>query len=275
MNLEKFKRAMRYIFKGIPVNQIYVNVDQIHYGGLLQGKKIVITGGGHGIGEKITRKCVAEGADVIISGRNEDKLRETSAQLGEKCQYCVFDLEHISGIPQFWQEITTISGHVDMLICNAGISLHEGNMLNVSEEQFEKQLKINLESIYFLIKEFISHKTTDEINILCISSERGLQRDDLPYGLSKAALNSLVGGITKRFYKKGVRINAIAPGITTSDLTKKKSQDDLILDRVTPGRYILGEEIAEVACFLLSDASKCISGEVIACDAGEYICSYL
>ena len=85
----------------------------------------------------------------------------------------------------------------------------------------------------------------------------------------------MIGGITKRFYQDGVRINGIAPGITTSDLTKKTVNDDLVLERVTPGRYILGEEIAEVACFLLSEASKCISGEVIACDAGEYLCSYL
>ena len=164
---------------------------------------------------------------------------------------------------------------IDSIVCNAGISLHEGEILNVSIEQFEKQVKVNLESVYFLIKEFIKYKGDNDINILCISSERGFQRDDLPYGLTKAAVNSLVGGITKRYYKKGVRINGIAPGITTSDLTKKSKDDILTLERVTPGRYILGEEIAEVACFLLSDASKCISGEVIPCDAGEYICSYL
>lgn len=58
-------------------------------------------------------------------------------------------------------------------------------------------------------------------------------------------------------------------------MTKKYKDDILTLERVTPGRYILGEEIAEVACFLLSDASKCISGEMIPCDAGEYISSYV
>jgi len=126
-----------------------------------------------------------------------------------------------------------------------------------------------------LIQQFIKNATSEEKTILCISSERGLQRDDLPYGLTKSAMNSLVGGITKRFYRDGVRINAIAPGITTSDLTKKTSEDELSLERVNPGRYILGEEIAEVACFLITPASKCISGEVIACDAGEYISSYL
>ena len=75
---------------------------------------------------------------------------------------------------------------VDSLICNAGISLHEGNILNVSREQFDRQMTVNLESVYFLIQTFMKRKQKDDINIICISSERGIQCDDLPYGLSKA-----------------------------------------------------------------------------------------
>ena len=273
--LNMLKRTGRWIIRGTPIQREYAQIDQINYGEVLKDKKIVITGGGHGIGEKIASKCIAEGASILIIGRNEEKLQNTCNNLGDRSRYLVYDLEDINNLSTLYSKIIEIIGEADSLICNAGISLHEGDMLNVSIEQFEKQMRVNLESSYFLIKEFIKHKDDDELNILCISSERGLQRDDLPYGLTKAALNSLVGGITKRFYKSGVRINAIAPGITTSDLTKKKSSDDITLERVTPGRYILGEEIAEVACFLLSNASRCISGEVIACDAGEYISSYV
>lgn len=273
--IQILKRAAKYIIKGVPVENIYVKIDQIQHGGILTGRNILITGGGHGIGKNIAEKCISEGANVIIVGRNEEKLKETSNELGSSCSYLVFDLENVRELERFWELVRTNNKQIDSIVCNAGISLHEGEILNVSIEQFEKQVKVNLESVYFLIKEFIKYKGDHDINILCISSERGFQRDDLPYGLTKTAVNSLVGGITKRYYKNGVRINGIAPGITTSDLTKKSKDDILTLERVTPGRYILGEEIAEVACFLLSDASKCISGEVIPCDAGEYICSYL
>jgi len=272
---ERLKRFARWILHGVPIKKVYASVNQIHQGEILKGRHIVVTGGGHGIGEKITSKCISEGAYVLIVGRNEDKLKETCQRFGNKADYLVFDLDNASCMESLFKEIIVKMPEVDSLVCNAGVSLHEGNILKVTTDQFEKQIRINLESVYFLIKEFIKNKSNREITILCISSERGIQRDDLPYGLTKAAVNSLVGGITKRFYKSGVRINAIAPGITTSDLTKKTSADDIALDRVTPGRYILGEEIAEVACFLLSDASKCISGEVIACDAGEYLSSYL
>lgn len=273
--MEIVKRTIRYILKGVPQENKYVHIDQIQYGGVLKYRNVLVTGGGHGIGKNIAEKCISEGADVLIVGRNEDKLVETCQTLGEHCKYLVFDLEHVEEIEEFWSYVQKMNPAIDTLVCNAGISLHEGELKNVSCDQFERQMRINLESVYFLIQQFIINKKSAEINILCISSERGFQKDDLPYGLTKAAINSLVGGVAKRYYKDGVRINGIAPGITTSDLTHKCNDDMLTLERVTPGRYILGEEIAEVACFLLSNASKCISGEVIPCDAGEYLCSYI
>ncbi len=158
---------------------------------------------------------------------------------------------------------------------NAGISLHEENIKYVSREGYEKQFTTNLESSYFLAKTFIENqKVNSKINLLFISSERGFQCDDVPYGLTKCAINSLTRGLSRRFYKEGVRVNAIAPGITTSNMTGINNEDNLALDRVASERVFLADEVAEVALFLLSDASMCISGEVIACDAGEYISSY-
>lgn len=276
MNINVVKRALRYIFRGIPVKTVKVDIYQVQYNGLLKGKKIVITGGGHGIGRNIVEKCLAEGAEILIVGSNEDKLRKTAYELGG-ISYIAYDLEDVNNLDRLYSQIIDVLGRIDCLVCNAGISLHEGNLLKVTHEQFEKQIRINLESVYFLTQITIKNRVDKQqlINIICISSERGFQCDDLPYGLSKAALNSFVKGVTKRFYRENVRINGIAPGVTTSDLTKKTNEDDLLLERVVSGRYFLGEEIAEVTCFLLSDATKCISGEVIACDAGEYISSYI
>lgn len=275
-SIDIIKRAIKYVIRGIPTKNIIAEIFTINYGGILNGRNIVITGGGRGIGKCIAKKCIEEGANVLITGSNEHVLQKTCSELGEACSFFVYDLSCISEINDFWKQCSLMmGGNIDSLVCNAGISLHENNILNVSVENFERQLKINLESNYFLIKSFIKEKGAKEINIICISSERGFQCDDLPYGLSKAALNSLVRGISRRFYRNGVRINGIAPGITTSDMTRRKSNDNLELERVASGRIFLGEEIAEVACFLLSNASKCISGEIIACDAGEYLSSYI
>lgn len=275
MNIEIVKRALRYIFRGTPVQIVKVDIKQVQYNSLLKNKKVVVTGGGHGIGRNIAEKCLAEGADILIIGRNEDKLKKAAHELGDVA-YIVYDLEDVHNLDKLYSQIIDVLGYIDCLVCNAGVSLHEGNLLKVAQEQFEKQIRINLESIYFLTQIAIKNRIEKKpINIICISSERGFQCDDLPYGLSKAALNSFVKGVTRRFYRENVRINGIAPGITTSDLTQKSNEDDLLLERVVSGRYFLGEEIAEVVCFLLSDATKCISGEVIACDAGEHISSYI
>lgn len=274
---EYLKRVLYYIFKGVPQMQVQVNVSQIHYGGILSGKKILITGGNSGIGLAIAKKCISEGAKVLIVGRNEERLEKTAKELGEQCQFLQFDVSRIEEIEAFLENAGKKMGaELDALVLNAGISLHEENIFHVNIEDYERQFRTNLESAYFMAQSFLKKKEPKkEVSLLFMSSERGFQCDDVPYGLTKAGINSLVRGLSRRFYRDGVRVNGIAPGITVSGMTKIAPEDNLYLERVAPGRVFLPEEVAEVACFLLSDASKCVSGEIIACDAGEYLSSYI
>lgn len=270
-----FKRLLQFLLHGIPQNNISVNVAQVVKGDILSNRNILITGGSSGIGFAIAKHCAEEGANVIIVGRDEKKLREAAKNI-LNCKILPFDLAEIDQIPKLLSNAEVILGYsIDSLVLNAGISHHEENIKYVSKEGYEKQFKTNLESSYFLAKMFIEkHKANSKSNLLFVSSERGFQCDDVPYGLTKSAINSLTRGLSRRFYKDGVRVNAIAPGITTSNMTGIQNDDNLALDRVASGRVFLADEVAEVALFLLSDASICISGEVIACDAGEYISSY-
>ena len=113
---------------------------------------------------------------------------------------------------------------------------------------------------------------TSKSNILFISSLTGAQVYDLPYGLSKSCMNSLVGGLSRRYIKDGIRVNGLAPGITRTKITEDyiDQNDENLATNSAPGRVFLPEEMAEVACFLLSDCSTCISGEVINCDCGDH-----
>lgn len=165
-------------------------------------------------------------------------------------------------------------GHIDSLILNAGVSLHEGSFLNVTVDGFDQQYNINLKANYFLAQAFLKRKLESEEtgNLLFISSETAGKSNDIPYGLTKASINSLVGGLARRVYQKGIRVNAIAPGVTYTDMTKGDHEiADDFANNSAAGRYLLPEEIAEVACFMLSDASKCISGEILYCDAGSHL----
>lgn len=269
------KRVLRWIIRGIPNITVSVNINTVNNSKLLKGKNVLITGSSTGIGFEIAKKCIQSGAKVLINGRNEEKLQRALEKLGDGAEAILFDICNIYSSNEFiTQAKEKLNGDIDVLVCNAGVSFHEKDIMDVTIDGFNQQFDTNLKGAYFLAQSFIKNRNpAKEYNILFISSERGLQCDDVPYGLTKAGINSLIKGLSRRFYTSGIRVNGIAPGITVSEMTKI-SRKDLFEDRLASKRYFLPEEIAEVANFLISDASKCISGEIIVCDAGEYISSY-
>ena len=260
-----FKRLIKFLVYGIPQNNVSVTVNKVIHGKTLSGRNILVTGGSSGIGFAIAKRCAEEGANIIIVGRNEKRLKNAASCISG-CRSILFDLTDIEHLHSLMDRAEEMLGQrLDSVVLNAGVSLHEENITQVTFEGFEKQFKTNLESSYFLAKAFVeTHTPNSRLNLLFISSERGFQCDDVPYGLTKSAINSLTRGLSRRFYRDGVRVNAIAPGITTSNMTGFKDDDNLTLDRIISGRVFLADEIAEVAIFLLNDASMCISGEVIA-----------
>ena len=274
-----YKRVIRRIAKFIlasqPQNLVKVNVAQINYGGILKGKNIVITGGGRGLGYHMAKKFVAEGAHVIISGRNEETLKKASNEL--HVSYAPYDVADVASTTAFLNKCAALlNGRIDCLVSNAGISLHENHFSNVTVEGFDKQFNTNLRGNYFLCKAFLEMKIAekaDNAQLLLISSETGDQCYDIPYGMTKAAVNTMTRAFSRRVYQQGIRVNAIAPGVTLSDMTKdyaEASNGNLYRDCAS-GRIFMPEEVAEVACFLLSDASRCISGEIIHTNAGNHL----
>lgn len=271
---QKLKQWLKKIFKIEENYNTIVNVDVYEKtpSDLFKGKIVVITGGGSGLGYYMAKKLSKEKAKVIIIGRNEEKLRKSSKEI--KCDYEVFDVKDLDKTDELISRLYQKHGKIDILIHNAGISLHEGNMLNVTQEDFQNQFDTNLKGGYFLsqsyIKKYKEEKQTCG-NIIFISSERGNQCDDVPYGLTKVSLNHLIEGMSRRFYMDGIRVNGVAPGVTASDMTGIKRDDNLYCTYNVSKRYFVPEEVAEVVCFLASDYSKCISGEIIHCDAGNHL----
>lgn len=267
------KRALRYILKGVP--KVTVTAD-IHYtapSGKLKGKRVIVTGGGRGLGYAMARKFKDEGADVLIAGRNVEVLRESAERIG--CKYLQLDVRDTGAFAQFIDEADKMLEGANCLVNNAGISLHENGFLDVSPKQFDMQFNTNLKGAFFLTQAFIGKckavNTDGMKNVLFTSSETSMTVDERPYGLTKAALNSLVQGLACRYVNDGYRINAVAPGVTVSDMVGKKDDDDLTYPGNATGRYYLPEEVAEIACFLLSDASNCLNGQILVCNEGKTI----
>ncbi len=270
----KLWNLILYIKNGDP--KINLNFATLSMGQELKGKNIIVTGGSKGLGLAIAKKCIDQGASIIITGRNEQDLQETQIELGTNCHYLKHDVSNTDEVDVFFEKAASFFSNkkIDAIVNNAGVSLHEKGFLNVTASSWDKQMDINLKGTYFFTQGYIRfiEKTNQEMgNVLIISSERGLSGDSLPYGLSKVALNSLVQGLSKKYIGQGIRVNGIAPGVTATSMTGININDNLYRPDAIGKRFFIPEEIAEVAEFLLSDRANCISGEVIACDQGHYL----
>lgn len=265
------KRGLKYVLNGMPIQNITADISYLQPNGRLSGKKIIVTGGGKGLGAAMATKFVSEGASVLISGRNEKILQEKAKEIG--CQYLILDVQKTDSLDQFIHDADRILGGIDCLVNNAGISLHEATFFDVTPESFDVQIATNLRGGFFLTQSFtklLLHEKRKG-NVLFVSSETGETVDIRPYGFTKAAINSMVQGLACLFVKDSIRVNAVAPGITASDMTGLKVDGNLFLECNAINRVYLPEEVAETACFLLSDASGCISGQVIVCNNGRTI----
>ena len=277
------KKMANYILFSEPKQIVKVECGQIKNGELLKNKNIVITGGNRGLGYAMAKRCVEEGANVIIAGRNMESLKEAKESLGDNCHYIQFDISDIEKDNTFLRECeNTFKAPIDSLVNNAGISLHEGDLFNVTEDSYDKQMNTNLKGTYFLSQAFLKYKieqnTKDEVqtsnsNLLIISSQVADLPSEIPYGLTKAALNSFIKALAKKYYQNGIRVNAVSPGVTISDMTREYADVNggNMWSNDNSGRYFIPEEVAEIVIFLLSSASICINGEIIHCNAGNHI----
>lgn len=270
--ISRLRHKLSMLLHGKPVPTI-AKITYLQPNSLLHGKRIIVTGGGRGLGYAMAKKFKQEGADVLIAGRNEDKLRQSSEEIG--CKYLCLDLQNVSSFSHFMDSAFQVMGNCNCLVNNAGISLHENGFCDVSPEQFDAQFATNLKGPFFLTQCFVERCKTEDSSemkkIIFTSSETSITVDDRPYGLTKAALNSLVQGLAYRFVNENYRINAVAPGVTISDMIGVNNADDLTCGYNVTKRYYLPEEVAEVVCFLLSDASNCLNGQILVCNEGKTI----
>ena len=250
----RLKHLVSFLLHGEP-KPVYANISYLAPNETLHGKTVLITGGGRGLGFFMAKKSVAEGAEVLIAGRNISILEESAKKLG--CKYLQLDVSNPSEFDAVMDKAEELLGGLNVLVNNAGISLHENTFFDVTQETFDKQVDTNLKGAFFLTQTFIRHiKNTDtKACVLFVSSETGDTMDFRPYGFTKAAINSMVQGLAYLFAKEGIRVNAVAPGITASDMTGLSTEGDISYRGNISGRVYMPEEVAEVAAFLISDAA--------------------
>lgn len=266
---------IQFVLKGEP--QIFVRVDSVKQGDLLLNKNIVITGASSGIGYAIAKKCLLENANVLCVARNEDKLMKAVEALktetkSYKINYLQWDISDIEIYKEkCTQAIGILGGRIDCLVNSAGMT-SPTNIENCTPDLWDKIFNINLKGLFFETAEFVTHFIKQGVggNIIMIASQAGLNAQTRPYGLSKAALIHFSNGLAKELIQHGIRVNTIAPGPTISEMCVVDPNTNL-QSNGRGKRVFLPEEVAETALFLLCNTSRCITGEVIACNDGNSI----
>lgn len=263
-------RIIKSLLRVLESHPVSIDINILNEKSQLQQVKALVTGGAKGIGKAISKKIISSGGEVIITGRDIEALKATCNELGTKASYIQFDCNKFERYDAFFDSILQICPQINSMILNAGISLHEESLEKVSLESFDAQINTNFKSNYFLTQKYITR--IKKGNIIFISSETADMKCVLPYGLTKAAINSFVAALNCKYYKTGIRVNAIAPGVTLTNMVRNTNitNHDYFYYNNIADRYFLPEEVAEIVAFLLSDVSKCISGEIIHTNVGNH-----
>ena len=243
--------------------------------GTLGGKVAIVTGASRGIGRAIAEAFAREGARVAICGRKQDTLDQVATEIGPGAKAIACHVGRPEQIEQLVVSTSRDLGPVDILVNNAATNISFGPCLKIDESQFDKMIEINLKSAFRLIQTvgpgMCARGSGSIINIASIAGLRP-QLHSLLYSMTKAALIMMTQSYALELGPKGVRVNAIAPGLIQTTLSehywKDESQRNSVLARQPIHRIGQPSDVAELALLLASDKGSYITGQTLAVDGG-------
>lgn len=246
--------------------------------GMLDGKNVVVTGGNRGIGKAIVSKCAENGANVWVCARNDsDELREYIAELtdkyGVKIVFIQLDLNDEESIKEAGKKIRALKTTIDAVVNNAGI-VGENRLFSMTTmEELKRVFEVNffgpMQFTQNLVKAMMKQRSGAIINI---SSDAAI--DGRPSPFAYVSSKSAIIGATKKLAFElgnyGIRVNAVAPGVTNTEMIDAMSEDikGQVLQNSALKRFGEPDEIADVIVFLISDYSRYMTGQVICVDGG-------
>jgi len=246
--------------------------------GQLQGKVAIVTGGSRGIGKAIAATFVREGATTVICGRKQDSLDAAAKEIGSRVVPLTCHVGKPEQLTRLVDKVTADYGRIDILVNNAATNVAQGPCLTIDDAQFDKMIEVNLKSAFRLIRlvapGMCERGSGSIINISSISGLRP-QLEGLMYSTTKAALIMMTRCYALELGPKGVRVNAIAPGLIQTVLSEYYWKDEARLAERLERQPIkhLGqpEEIAEVALMLAGDKASYLTGQLITVDGGAMV----
>lgn len=243
----------------------------------LTGRKILVTGASSGIGRGTAIYLSKLGAQLVLTGRNEERLKQTMQELdGKGHSYFTFDLSDVNKIEQIFEAAIKDNIKLNGMVHCAGISF-VAPIRTLTPEKMKQAFDILYFCFVEMVRQYCKNKYSDGGTIVAVSSVLSVRPHtcETAYITAKSALNASVSALAFELAKKNIRINGILPGNIYTEMAKNSMQDldnnELVNNEVNTsliGRWGTPDDIAAVAAFLTSDMSSFITGRIIYADGG-------
>ncbi len=248
----------------------------------LEGGKVIVTGGGTGIGKAIALEFAGAGADIAICSRNIqniEKVRDEIIALGRDSMAVSMDVRVREDVDNMVQQVVDEFGRIDILVNNAGTN-RPTPVLDLTEDTWNLILDTNLKGLFFctqaVARHMVKQKSGKIINISSTASMGANEPGQAAYAASKTGVNAFTKACAREFGPYGINVNAIAPGRIPTPLVYASRTPEQVEKFIETGKSaaVLGrlgtvEEIAHLALFLASDDAAFITAEIIACNGGR------
>ena len=241
----------------------------------LKDKVAVITGGSRGIGFATADKFLAEGASVIITASTQESADKAVAKLKEKYPDAIIggmspDLSKLESVREAFREARAKYGCIDILVNNAGVS-ESTPFTEYTEETFDKVMDLNVKGVFNATRAASECMVARGKGVILTTSSMvsiSGQPSGFAYPASKFAVNGLTVSLARELGPKGIRVNAVAPGITETDMMKAVPKEVIepMIARIPLRRLGQPEDIANAFVFLASEEASYITGVVLSVD---------
>ena len=241
----------------------------------LNGKKALITGASGGIGKEIAKALSDFGAEICISGRNEEELAFLKDSLDCKCHVITCDLAKEDDVINLVKGAEDRMETIDILINNAGIT-KDNIFLRMSDEEWDRVLKTNLYSTFKILKlvskGMVKRRYGRIVNISSVVGVTG-GAGQANYASSKAGIIALTKSLSQEFATRNITLNCIAPGFIETNMTSglDEKRKEAILNSIPANRFGLPEDLSSAIIFLISEESSYITGQTIHINGGLYM----
>ena len=248
----------------------------------LEGKVALITGAANGIGAACARRFVQEGAQVVLVDRDAQAGAALAQALGAAAEFVQGDVIHRATADAAVARTVERFGRIDILLNNAGIT-HASSFLDLAEEDFDRVLDVNLKS-YFLFGQAAARRMVAQgtggaiVNMSSVNAILAIP-DQVPYVVSKGAVNQLTRVMAMGLVAHGIRVNAIGPGTIATELARaavmgSEAARQKLMSRTPMGRLGEPDEVAKVAVFLAGDDASYMTGQTVYPDGGRLALNY-